>query len=116
MAIPTSATKNATTRPINTRFNQTFIHASETGESPDAHTRKQPTILTHARAMKHKEGQKYNCRPLNCRNDIKQCISGGTLPADISKAPNRSEEHTSELQSRENLVCRLLLEQKNALQ
>src|SRR5690606_33590907 len=88
MAIPTSATKNATTRPINTRFNQTFIHASETGESPDAHTRKQPTILTHARAMKHKEGQKYNCRPLNCRNDIKQCISGGTLPADISKAPN----------------------------
>src|SRR5690606_41819249 len=25
-------------------------------------------------------------------------------------APERSEEHTSELQSRENLVCRLLLE------
>src|SRR5690606_39527760 len=28
------------------------------------------------------------------------------------KAPVRSEEHTSELQSRENLVCRLLLEKK----
>src|SRR5690606_10859155 len=27
-----------------------------------------------------------------------------------SKVPARSEEHTSELQSRENLVCRLLLE------
>src|SRR5690606_39894530 len=26
---------------------------------------------------------------------------------------SRSEEHTSELQSRENLVCRLLLEKKN---
>src|SRR5436309_15741884 len=26
--------------------------------------------------------------------------------------PQRSEEHTSELQSRENLVCRLLLEKK----
>src|SRR5215475_16208785 len=26
--------------------------------------------------------------------------------------PARSEEHTSELQSRENLVCRLLLEKK----
>src|SRR5690606_39975436 len=26
---------------------------------------------------------------------------------------NRSEEHTSELQSREKLVCRLLLEKKN---
>src|SRR5690606_40732558 len=30
-----------------------------------------------------------------------------------SKTRNRSEEHTSELQSRENLVCRLLLERKN---
>src|SRR5436309_9355390 len=32
----------------------------------------------------------------------------------VSPSPNvqRSEEHTSELQSRENLVCRLLLEKK----
>src|SRR5690606_41904029 len=30
-----------------------------------------------------------------------------------SGATPRSEEHTSELQSRENLVCRLLLEKKN---
>src|SRR5436309_2617984 len=29
-----------------------------------------------------------------------------------SAAAGRSEEHTSELQSRENLVCRLLLEKK----
>src|SRR5690606_41199818 len=28
-------------------------------------------------------------------------------------ARRRSEEHTSELQSRENIVCRLLLEKKN---
>src|SRR5690606_41110268 len=28
---------------------------------------------------------------------------------------SRSEEHTSELQSRENLVCRLLLEKKNVV-
>src|SRR5690606_15180721 len=32
---------------------------------------------------------------------------------DHSLAATRSEEHTSELQSRENLVCRLLLEKKN---
>src|SRR5690606_40343863 len=32
----------------------------------------------------------------------------GSSPIDTS----RSEEHTSELQSRENLVCRLLLEKK----
>src|SRR3712207_9175281 len=29
--------------------------------------------------------------------------------------PNRSEEHTSELQSRQYLVCRLLLEKKKQL-
>src|SRR2546430_6548824 len=29
-----------------------------------------------------------------------------------SAAPRRSEEHTSELQSQSNLVCRLLLEKK----
>src|SRR5690606_41868895 len=32
--------------------------------------------------------------------------------AGASAAYKRSEEHTSELQSRENLVCRLLLEKK----
>src|SRR5690554_7591713 len=31
----------------------------------------------------------------------------------IQKAFERSEEHTSELQSRPHLVCRLLLEKKN---
>src|SRR5690625_6297532 len=30
--------------------------------------------------------------------------------------PNRSEEHTSELQSRGHLVCRLLLEKKKKIQ
>src|SRR5207302_11058006 len=33
-------------------------------------------------------------------------------PAFPSPSSSRSEEHTSELQSRENLVCRLLLEKK----
>src|SRR5690606_40551334 len=33
--------------------------------------------------------------------------------ASASSFSTRSEEHTSELQSRENLVCRLLLEKKN---
>src|SRR5438046_7463647 len=34
----------------------------------------------------------------------------------ISKEKKRSEEHTSELQSLTNLVCRLLLEKKNKQQ
>src|SRR5690606_40413886 len=33
--------------------------------------------------------------------------------ASSTRSSTRSEEHTSELQSRENLVCRLLLEKKN---
>src|SRR6266511_4646635 len=41
---------------------------------------------------------------------------GSSSPASIrplsSSCRPRSEEHTSELQSRENLVCRLLLEKK----
>src|SRR5690606_41239177 len=45
----------------------------------------------------------------------KEC--GSTAPvrtaSPTSTSANRSEEHTSELQSRENLVCRLLLEKKN---
>src|SRR5690606_41589187 len=31
----------------------------------------------------------------------------------VQEVRGRSEEHTSELQSRENIVCRLLLEKKN---
>src|SRR5690606_40611745 len=37
----------------------------------------------------------------------------GVRAALCTDAYTRSEEHTSELQSRENLVCRLLLEKKN---
>src|SRR5690606_41287017 len=33
----------------------------------------------------------------------------------LDHSTERSEEHTSELQSRENLVCRLLLEKKNTI-
>src|SRR3712207_8755758 len=36
------------------------------------------------------------------------------LPSDGPAMRRRSEEHTSELQSRQYLVCRLLLEKKNS--
>src|SRR2546430_13610500 len=36
-------------------------------------------------------------------------------PIDQTVRQDRSEEHTSELQSQSNLVCRLLLEKKNQL-
>src|SRR5690606_39472008 len=40
---------------------------------------------------------------------------GGELALCQQHGAGRSEEHTSELQSRENLVCRLLLEKKKKL-
>src|SRR2546430_12623682 len=42
-----------------------------------------------------------------CSNCYRHCLPPPPLP------PSRSEEHTSELQSQSNLVCRLLLEKKN---
>src|SRR5256886_12922543 len=41
------------------------------------------------------------------------CLTSLELPRKLSAlCPTRSEEHTSELQSQSNLVCRLLLEKK----
>src|SRR5690606_40686563 len=50
-------------------------------------------------------------RPDPCRHatPLAQQGSGRTV---FLRVEYRSEEHTSELQSRENLVCRLLLEKK----
>src|SRR5690606_41972054 len=45
-------------------------------------------------------------RAINSGYVLCLAVDGAANPA----APRRSEEHTSELQSRENLVCRLLLE------
>src|SRR5260370_3919568 len=44
------------------------------------------------------------------RNNGEPCMPGMTV-----RSFSRSEEHTSELQSHLNLVCRLLLEKKNNL-
>src|SRR5438477_8520127 len=46
---------------------------------------------------------------------VEEVILGHVLPAGLGLNPGRvrSEEHTSELQSHVNLVCRLLLEKKN---
>src|SRR5260370_20998264 len=55
---------------------------------------------------------------------VTRAASRGTLPGNCAAAgcavtrsgDTRSEEHTSELQSHLNLVCRLLLEKKNRTQ
>src|SRR3712207_9510424 len=40
------------------------------------------------------------------------CTARSAAPRPTARSPSRSEEHTSELQSRQYLVCRLLLEKK----
>src|SRR5690625_6584435 len=61
-----------------------------------------------------------NAQELSLRTGLGAAIPGGTT-ADIRKTGmsaiiGRSEEHTSELQSRGHLVCRLLLEKKNRME
>src|SRR5690606_11636340 len=66
-------------------------------------------------------GQRQLCRPRRQRmttNNAETLLYGAVSGLGIAHLPtwlvseHRSEEHTSELQSRENLVCRLLLEKK----
>src|SRR3712207_9111602 len=47
------------------------------------------------------------------RRHPNRCGAAAREGEDRVRVPQRSEEHTSELQSRQYLVCRLLLEKKN---
>src|SRR5690606_33665111 len=61
-------------------------------------------------------GRRFECNPAFGADDRVAQMNASTdseLRADRFELLDESEEHTSELQSRENLVCRLLLEKKN---
>src|SRR3712207_7487940 len=48
------------------------------------------------------------------KEELREALDGGQRVVQLVRHPSdRSEEHTSELQSRQYLVCRLLLEKKN---
>src|SRR5215203_7376915 len=53
----------------------------------------------------------HDALPISPTYDARTSTSGGD-EAPERRTSERSEEHTSELQSRQYLVCRLLLEQK----
>src|SRR5688572_32092414 len=68
------------------------------------------SLLHHRAERRHRSGRRQTAR--------RDCRAGGEQ-ADHFHRPQsrrRSEEHTSELQSQSNLVCRLLLEKKNKKQ
>src|SRR2546430_10036544 len=56
----------------------------------------------------------FRSRPYRPAHDTRTALTDTLLLADRG-ALDRSEEHTSELQSQSNLVCRLLLEKKKTL-
>src|SRR5690606_41987820 len=58
---------------------------------------------------------KVNCAPAHYYFGMNYFLTAGTAMSISPRWTMRSEEHTSELQSRENLVCRLLLEKKKKL-
>src|SRR5690606_42036131 len=60
--------------------------------------------------------ENINCRSIEdiaCYVKTLECVYDTVKTYREASTRPRSEEHTSELQSRENLVCRLLLEKKN---
>src|SRR2546430_5812247 len=96
--------------PRSTLFPYTTLFRSESGHSDQAGLRmvRRTPRASRADVVDH-------CGPLNAivgntlANQIRD--RGRTAAAGPSRAPaERSEEHTSELQSQSNLVCRLLLE------
>src|SRR3712207_8694574 len=65
------------------------------------------TLFRSPRRFSQPRSRSYRSSP----RSLDGCATG---PDDLSATPaRRSEEHTSELQSRQYLVCRLLLEKKN---
>src|SRR5690606_42091801 len=88
--------------PSTTLF-RSLIYASISGFGPDGPGRDRPGLDS---ALQAETGLLEICgEPDGPPQRI------GTHIVDVTTG-HRSEEHTSELQSRENLVCRLLLEQK----
>ena len=63
----------------------------------------------------NKRGIKRNNKQPTQQKIIQREMNGRTTN-ETTNNQHRSEEHTSELQSRLHLVCRLLLEKKNTIQ
>src|SRR3712207_8579869 len=71
--------------------------------------------LDLVRGERRVDGEQQRRHPGGDRRGERGAAGRGVAPArvgGVDRGPGRSEEHTSELQSRQYLVCRLLLEKK----
>src|SRR5690606_42098259 len=80
--------------PYTTLFRSRWSNSASTTSCRTCATRSSPTTVTPP---------PYSSGPCSRCRSAMRCSP---------RTAHRSEEHTSELQSRENLVCRLLLEKK----
>src|SRR2546430_9520515 len=67
------------------------------------------TTLFRSVLRKGREGEVYN---IGGGHEVENIVLTRQILHLLGKPETRSEEHTSELQSQSNLVCRLLLEKK----
>src|SRR5256886_8791947 len=88
--------------PRSTLFPYTTLFRSNRRIGKDWRFRKRPSVAPTCQRIATKQ-----LRALRRPGDTRAC---GRIVSTL--APKRSEEHTSELQSQSNLVCRLLLEKK----
>src|SRR5690349_23992291 len=89
--------------PCSTLFPYTTLFRSRRGDRLLVRTRVGPPVLGVTQRQKPAQGRLPR-RRLGRAGILLSCDQRGERP--------RSEEHTSELQSRRDLVCRLLLEKK----
>src|SRR5690606_40707223 len=89
--------------PYTTLFRSVRLRRARAGPGgePDAHDGERVALDLLRQVAAHRPG-------LAAVHRLEEAVG-----ARVHRARVRSEEHTSELQSRENLVCRLLLEKKN---
>src|SRR5436305_11743664 len=100
-----------------------LVFSSRSGAPPDLHsfpTRRSSDLLIFAPSVSHAAGvpswfcQRISALPSPSKSPepITCQAAPGLKPATAMSVAFRSEEHTSELQSRPHLVCSLLLEKK----
>src|SRR2546430_4784098 len=71
------------------------------------------TLFPYTTLFRSRERKPAGTRSTRPRRRSPAVLAGWPgRPAPRGRRPRRSEEHTSELQSQSNLVCRLLLEKK----
>src|SRR5207247_7509313 len=93
---------------------------SAPSKSEGSNVPKTSVSMTRSGNRKFSSASKKRIPDRSITTDCSVCLNGSSTSAVKSSGSNddpfkqtRSEEHTSELQSRVDLVCRLLLEQKN---